>query len=222
MGASAGERRTRCRCSRCATATSRVGSAVGSKAKHWRPCSRIGARASLVLRADLSGDPSASGFLARMREVCLDAFAHQDLPFERLVEELRPSRDLSRNPLFQVMFALQNAPQQPLELPGVTLRPLDLGRSTALVELTLHVWETAAGLSASFEYASELFEESTIARMAAHWRSLLEGMIASPERRVGQLPLLSAEERRRLVVEWKQTAGEYPRNACAHELFETE
>jgi amino acid adenylation domain-containing protein len=177
---------------------------------------------TLVLRADLSGDPSASGFLARMREVCLDAFAHQDLPFERLVDELRPSRDLSRNPLFQVMFALQNAPQQPLELPGISLRPLDLGRSTALVELTLHVWETAAGLSASFEYASELFEESTIARMAAHWRSLLEGMIASPERRVGQLPLLSAEERRRLVVEWNQTAVEYPRSSCAHELFETQ
>jgi amino acid adenylation domain-containing protein len=177
---------------------------------------------TLVLRADLSGDPSARGFLARLREVCLDAFAHQDLPFERLVEELRPERDLSRNPLFQVMFALQNAPQQPLELAGITLRPLDIDRSTAQVDLTLHVWETAEGLSATFEYASELFEESTIARMAAHWRSLLEGMIASPERCVWELPLLSEAERRQLLTEWNQTAVEYPRNACAHELFEAQ
>ena len=177
---------------------------------------------TLVLRADLSGDPSASEFVARMREVCLDAFAHQDLPFERLVEELRPERDLSRNPLFQVMFALQNAPQQPLELAGITLRPLDIDRSTAQVDLTLHVWETAEGLSASFEYASELFEESTIARMATHWRSLLEGMVASPERCVWELPLLSEAERRQLLTEWNETAVEYQRDSCAHELFEAQ
>jgi len=177
---------------------------------------------TLVLRADLSGDPSASEFVARMREVCLDAFAHQDLPFERLVEELRPERDLSRNPLFQVMFALQNAPQRPLELAGITLRPLDIERSTAQVDLTLHVWETAEGLSASFEYASELFEESTIARMATHWRSLLEGMVASPERCVWELPLLSEAERRQLLTEWNETAVEYQRDSCAHELFEAQ
>jgi amino acid adenylation domain-containing protein len=177
---------------------------------------------TLVLRADLSGDPSASGLIARMREVCLDAVAHQDLPFERLVEELRPERDLSRNPLFQVMFALQNAPQRPLELPGITLKPLDIERSTSQVDLTLHVWETTEGLSATFEYASELFEESTIARMAIHWRSLLEGMVASPERCVWELPLLSEAERRQLLTEWNQTTVEYPRNACAHELFEAQ
>jgi amino acid adenylation domain-containing protein len=177
---------------------------------------------TLALRADLSGDPSASGLLARMREVCLDAFAHQDLPFERLVEELRPERDLRRNPLFQVMFTLQNTPQRPLELPGITLKPFDIDRSTAQVDLTLQVWETADGLSASLEYASELFEKSTIARMATHWRSLLEGMIASPERSVWELPLLSEAERRQLLLEWNQTAVEYPRNACAHELFEAQ
>ena len=177
---------------------------------------------TLVLRADLSGDPSTSGFLARLREVCLDAFAHQDLPFERLVEELRPERDLSRNPVFQVMFALQNAPQRPLELAGITVTPLDIDRSTAQVELTLHVWETAEGLSATFEYASELFEESTIARMATHWRLLLEGMIASPERCVWELPLLSEAEGRQLLTEWNQTAVEYQRDSCVHELFEAQ
>jgi len=177
---------------------------------------------TLVLRADLSGDPSARGFLERVREACLDALAHQDLPFERLVQELRPERDLSRNPLFQVMFAFQNAPQRPLELAGITLRPLEIERSTAQVDLTLHVWESAEGLSATFEYASELFEESTIARMATHWRSLLEAMIASPERCVWELPLLTEAERRQVLTQWNQTAAQYPRNAFAHELFEAQ
>ncbi|TMI02370.1 MAG: amino acid adenylation domain-containing protein, partial [Betaproteobacteria bacterium] len=95
-------------------------------------------------------------------------------------------------------------------------------RSTAQVELTLHVWETAEGLSATFEYASELFEESTIARMATHWRLLLEGMIASPERCVWELPLLSEAERRQLLTEWNQTAVEYQRDSCVHELFEAQ
>jgi amino acid adenylation domain-containing protein len=175
---------------------------------------------TLVLRADLTGNPTVSEFLARMREVCLDAFTHQDLPFDRLVEEMRPERDLSRSPLLQAMFVLRNAPQRPLELPGLTLRPVDVDRGAAHVDLTLRVQETAEGFSALFEYASDLFEEPTIARMAAHWRSLLEAMTASPERRVGDLPLLSEAERRQLLEEWNQTAVEYPRNSCLYELIE--
>ena len=177
---------------------------------------------TLVLRANLSGDPSASQFLARMREVCLDAHAHQDLPFERLVEEMGPERDLSRNPLFQVMFALQNAPLRPLELPGLTLRPVEVDSRTAKFDLTLQMQETAEGLSGSFEYATDLFDEPTISRMATHLRLLLEGMSATPERCVWELPLLTETERHQLLVEWNATATDYPADALLHELFEAQ
>ena len=178
---------------------------------------------TLLLRADLSGDPSASQYLARMREVCLDAYAHQDLPFERLVEEMRPQRDLSRNPLFQVMFALQNAPLRALELPGLTLRPVDVKRGTAKFDLTLQMQETAEGLNGSFEYATDLFEEPTIARMATHLRWLLEGMSATPERSVWDLPLLD----RRLSGSncWSSGTRHKPTTRtthCIHELFEAQ
>ena len=175
---------------------------------------------TLVLRADLSGDLSASQYLARMREVCLDAYTHQDLPFERLVEEMQPERDLSRNPLFQVMFVLQNAPLRPLELPGLALRPVDVELGAAQFDLTLHMEETAEGLSGSFEYATDLFDEPTIARMATHLRLLLDGMSATPERCVWELPLLTEAERHQLLVEWNQTDTPYPTTACVHSQIE--
>jgi len=174
---------------------------------------------TLVLRADVSGEPSVREFLGRMREVCLDAYAHQDLPFERLVEELHPARDLSRNAVFQVMFALQNAPMEALELPGLTLQPVEADREVTQFDLSLLTWETPEGLAAVFSYATDLFDESTIARMAAHWRLLLEAMVDAPERRVDQLPMLTETERRRLLEAWKQ-AGSYPKGDCLHERFE--
>jgi surfactin family lipopeptide synthetase A len=177
---------------------------------------------TLVLRADLSGDPTVSEFLRRTRQVCLDAFQHQDLPFERLVEELQPERDLSRNPLVQVMFSLENMPLRPLQLAGLTQSQLDLGRSVTHVDLTLRAQETTEGLRALLEYSTDLFDAPTIARMAAHWRSLLEAMAGSPERRVSELPLLTGAERRQLLVEWNQTAADYPRNSLVHELFEAQ
>ncbi|HQY72004.1 MAG TPA: condensation domain-containing protein, partial [Pseudomonadales bacterium] len=160
---------------------------------------------TLVLRADLSGEPSARAFLGRMREACMDAYAHQDLPFERLVEELHPARDLSRNAVFQVMFALQNAPMGALELLGLKLKPVEMGVGAAQFDLSLFAWETPDGLAARFSYASDLFDGSTIARMAAHWRLLLEAMVANPERRVDELPLLAEAERRQVLVEWNAT-----------------
>ena len=174
---------------------------------------------TLVLRADLSGNPNASEFLRRIRELCLDSFAHQDLPFERLVEEMRPARDLSRSPLIQVMFALQNAPLQPLDLAGLSQKPLDIDLNVSRFDLTLQMQETHDGLTASFEYATDLFNESTIARMANHLKALLEAMAAAPERSIWELPLLTIPERRQLD-EWNQTAVRYGSPRCAHALVE--
>jgi amino acid adenylation domain-containing protein len=175
---------------------------------------------TLVLRADVSGEPTVREFIGCMREVCLDAYAHQDLPFERLVEELRPARDMSRNPVFQVAFALQNLPQGVLELPGLTLQSVDVGAGAAQFDLSLQTWETPEGLTGHFSYATDLFDEPTIARMGVHWRRLLDGMVADPEQHVSGLPMLGEAERRQLLVEWNKTDAEYPANVLIHELFE--
>jgi len=175
---------------------------------------------TLVLRNDLSGDPTVQELLARVRERCLNAYAHQELPFEMLVEDLRPDRDLSRNPLFQVMLVLQNAPEQPFTLHGLRLTPVEVDRGAALLDLTLWVYETPEGLSGSFEYATDLFDRTTIERMAGHWRALLEAMIADPKRRLSELSLLTEAERHQLVVELNRTGRDYPRQALMQELFE--
>jgi len=177
---------------------------------------------TLVLRANISENLSVREFLARMREECLQAFAYQDLPFERLVEELNPTRDFSRNPVFQVMFVLQNAPIEALELPGLTLKPVEADNGTAQVDLTLTVRETPKGLIGEFRYATDLFDASTIARLAEHWRRLLEAMAAAPESPIDHLPLLTDAERRQVVEDWNDTTSEYPRERCVHELFSTQ
>jgi amino acid adenylation domain-containing protein len=177
---------------------------------------------TLVLRTDLSGDPSFQELLARVRAVTLAAYSYQDLPFEKLVEALQPRRDLSHNPLFQVLFIFQNTPRQAWELRGLTLRALEVDPETAKFDLTLELTETSQGLSGWFEYSTEVFEAATIARMAGHWQTLLEGIIADPARRLSQLPLLTGEERQRLLGEWNQTTTEFPEDACLHELFATQ
>ncbi|ARN83875.1 hypothetical protein B1812_21565 (plasmid) [Methylocystis bryophila] len=175
---------------------------------------------TLVLRTDLSGDPSFRTLLARVRETALGAQAHQDLPFERLVEEVQPVRDLSRDPLFQVMFVLQNAPMQELTLSGLRAEPVATESGASKFDLTLAVIDTGEGLNASFEYATALFDAGTIERLAGHYCTLLEGIVADPERRLSELPLLGEAERRRILVEWNQTAADYPRDRLLHELFE--
>jgi amino acid adenylation domain-containing protein len=177
---------------------------------------------TLVLRTDLSCNPAFTVLLARVRENALGAYTHQDVPFEKLVEELSPGRDMSRNPLFQVMFVLQNAPGVALALEGVEANDLPLPTHSAKFELTLAVSETAAGLHASWEYSSELFDASTVERMAGHYERLLEGIVADAEQRIGQLPLLTAAERHRLLVEWNDTAVDYPQERCIHQLFEAQ
>ncbi len=177
---------------------------------------------TLVLRSDLSGDPTAGELVQRTRKLCLDALQHQDLPFERLVEEMQPERDLSRNPLVQVMFSLENMPLEPLQLVGLRLRRLDIERGVAHVDLTLRAQETAEGLRAHLEYATDLFDTPTVARMAAHWRSILEAFATSSNCRLSDLPLVTETERRQLLVEWNRTATEYPRDSLIHQLFETQ
>ncbi len=177
---------------------------------------------TLVLRTDLSGNPTFRELLHRVREVALDAYAHQDLPFEKLVEELAPERDLSRNPLFDVMFALQNVPEQDLELPGLTLSSLEVDSGTAKFNLTLLVEEGAEGLKGTLEYNTDMFDPATIKRMLGHFQTLLESIVASPELRLSDLPLLTEAERRQLLVEWNDTKADYPKDLCIHQLFEAQ
>jgi amino acid adenylation domain-containing protein len=175
---------------------------------------------TLVLRTDLSGNPKFCDLLTRVRESALQAYEHQDVPFERLVEELKPERDGSRSPLFQVMFALQNTSEATLALQGVEVSPLALPGHSAKFDLTLTLTEGVAGLHGEFEYASDLFDASTIERMAGHFTTLLEGIVAEPQTPIGELPLLTPAERHQILVQWNDTAADYPRDSCIHQLFE--
>ena len=175
---------------------------------------------TLVLRTDLSGEPSFLELLRRVRETCLGAYAHQDVPFEKLVEELQPERDLSRSPLFQVTVALQNAPSDALELPGLTLGGFGGEAMTAKFDLGVGFGEESqGGLRCSLVYATDLFDEATVARMSRHLPRVLGALVESAERKVWELPLLTEEEQAQLRS-WNDTAVEYPTDACLHELIE--
>lgn len=178
---------------------------------------------TLVLRTDLSGDPSFRELLTRVREVTLGAYEHQDMPYEKLLEALRPPRDLSHNPLFQVLFVLHNTPQQALELPGLTVSPLEIDPGTARFDVALEFWETPKhGLRGRFEYGTDLFEAATIARMAGHIQTLLEGIVADPEQHLSRLPLLMTDEHHRLLVEWNATTRPFPDDQCLQHMFEAQ
>jgi len=177
---------------------------------------------TLALRTYLSGNPRFQELLNRVREVALGAYAHQDLPFEKLVEELQHERDRSRTPLFQVMFVLQNTPTSALELPGLTVNSLDLDSGTAKFDLTLFIMETAQGLRASLEYNTDLFNAATITRMLGNFQTLLEGIVANPQQHLSDLPLLTAAEQHQLLVQWNNTQTVYPNNTCIHQLFEAQ
>jgi aspartate racemase len=177
---------------------------------------------TLVFRGDLTGNPSFRELLARIRETSLAALAHQDLPFERLVKELRPDRNLSRNPLFQVMFVLQNAPMAPSDMPRLALEPIDVDTGTTKFDLTLSMMESPQGLRAAFEYNADLFEPDTIARMLACFQTLLEGIAAQPGQKISKLPLLTPAERHHLLSGLNQTRTDYPRHATIVELFEAQ
>ncbi len=177
---------------------------------------------TLVLRTNLKGNPSFLELLQRVRQVALDAYAHQNLPFEQLVDALQPERNLSHSPLFQVMFVLQNAPMGKLELPGLTLTPMAMEIVTAKFDLTLSMTETDQGLRGTLEYNSDLFDRTTMTKMAKHFQTLLEAIVANPQQRISELPLLSEAERHQLLVEWNDTQAKYPQDQCIHQLFEAQ
>ena len=174
----------------------------------------------LALRSDLSGDPSFTELLGRVREVALGAYAHQELAFERLVEELQPEREFGRNPIFQVMFAVQNAPRAELQLPGLSLLESEVGAGEAKFDLMLVVLEEAGALRGIITYNTDRFEGGTIERLARHYTGLLAAIVREPEQRLSALPLLTAEEQRQLLVEWNATRRAYPHEHCVHQLFE--
>ncbi|MCP4657324.1 MAG: amino acid adenylation domain-containing protein, partial [bacterium] len=174
---------------------------------------------TLVLRADLRGDPRFCELLERVRKTALEAYVYQDLPFERLVEELQPARDLSRNPLFQVVFALGRARGKELA-PGLPMRELGVDTRTAKFELTLHLLEAEGELAAAVEYNKDLFDGTTVARLLGHLGTLLGGIAAAPGTRCSELALLSEPERRQLVAEWSETPAAPPPRVGLHELFE--
>jgi amino acid adenylation domain-containing protein len=175
---------------------------------------------TLAVRTDLSGNPSFRELLARVRQTCLGAYAHQDLPFERLVEELHPQRDLSRSPVFQVSFIYQNIPMPDFEVAGLRVAPLAVESSTARFDLELQLFERADGLSGFFEYNRDLFDASTIDGLARRLRRLVEAVVADPDRGIAELPLLSEEERRHLAVELNDTRRAWPGLSWAHRAFE--
>ncbi len=174
----------------------------------------------LVLRTNLSGNPSFGQLLGRVRQQILEAYAHPDLPFEELVKALQPQRDLSHTPLFQVLFAFQNVPASGVEMTGLTYSQFAVEGATAKFDLTLSMQKTATGLIGMWEYNTDLFDAGTIEQIAGHFVTLLEGIIANPQQQISQLPLLTEAEQRKLLVEWNDTQVEYPRNQCIHQLFE--
>jgi amino acid adenylation domain-containing protein/non-ribosomal peptide synthase protein (TIGR01720 family) len=175
---------------------------------------------TLVMRVRWQWQWTVEELLKAVREVCLGAYSHQEMPFEKLVEELQPERSLSRTPLFQVAFVLQNAPMETLELPGLELGQMPARRDKALFDLNLTLQETDRGLGGYLIYDAELFDETTIERMLEHWQILLQGMAGGAGRVVAALPMMSEAELQQLLVNWNETQSAYPRDACIHQLFE--
>ena len=177
---------------------------------------------TLVLRTQIQTKECFSELLSRVQEVTLGAYAHQDLPFERLVEELQPERHLNTNPLVQVMFALQNAPMSELQLTGLQLSRLELEYKTTRFDMEWHVWEQSQGLQVMVAYATDLFAQQTIHRMLGHFQTLLDSVVANPQHQICSVPLLSTTEHQQLLFKWNDTDREYPHHKCIHQLFETQ
>jgi non-ribosomal peptide synthetase component F len=152
----------------------------------------------------------------------LGVYVHQELPFERLVEELRPQRDLSHSPLFQVLFTFDLESEIRLELPGLTLEFSEVDTGTAKFDLSLYIRQSAAGLRGYLEYDTGLFEGETAARMVGHWQTLLQAAVTDPGLRIRELSLLTEAERHRLLLEWNDTHAPLPTEQCLHQIIESQ
>jgi amino acid adenylation domain-containing protein len=177
---------------------------------------------TLVLRTDVSGNPSFRELLGRVRKMALGAYEHEDLPFEKLVEELQPERSPSYSPLFQVMFFLQSAPNAGLEFQSLSVSPVRLDTETTRFDLTLSIDKTAPGLSGALQYNTDLFHDATITRMIGHFQILLKRIVADADLRISDLPILTEAEKHQLLVEWNDTAADYPKDRCIQQLFEAQ
>jgi amino acid adenylation domain-containing protein len=173
---------------------------------------------TLVLRSNLTENPSFSELLSHIRQVALEAYAHQDLPFDKLVEALQPARDLSYTPLFQVMFAMQNAPQL-ATIPGLTLSEFKVEPQIAQFDLSVCIENIGENASATFEYNTDLFYDATITRMMSHYQNLLESIVINPEARLSDLPLLSDKERQQLLVDWNPPLVDRSQDVSLQQLF---
>ncbi|MFJ8628727.1 amino acid adenylation domain-containing protein [Kitasatospora sp. NPDC093550] len=175
----------------------------------------------LPIRTSLAGDPTFSELLARVRTAALGAFEHQGLPFERMLPERSSGPALSHNPLVQSLLLVQNAPLAAPELPGLAVTVREVPRGGAQVDLNLQLREVDGAFTGTVEYASDLFDPATVERLLGHWRTLLAAAVATPDAPLSALPMLTAAERHRALVEWNETAHAYPQaEACLHELFE--
>ena len=174
----------------------------------------------LALRTDLSGDPTVRQLLSRVRETALEAFSHEDVPFDHLAEVLQLPRDLSRSLLFQTMFILQNFPIRSLDLPGITTRPFESEGQTSRYDLTLEAFELNGEFQVHWEYNTDLFDEATIARMQGHYRCVLESLLSNPQAKISELPLLTPKEAEELVALGESTREQYPQMLCIHDWFE--
>ncbi|RUA17341.1 MAG: non-ribosomal peptide synthetase, partial [Clostridia bacterium] len=175
---------------------------------------------TLVLRTDLSGDPKFRQLLQRVRNTALDAYAHQDIPFEMVVETVQPERKLSQSPLFQVMFALQNVASEAQVVSDLRIAPIDAHSGTAKFDLTLFMQEKDGQLSGALEFNTDLFDRATIQRMAGHFEQLLHGILAEPDSAISRLPLITDQERQRLLRDWNQTDAALPEQRTLPHLFE--
>lgn len=177
---------------------------------------------TLAIRTNIEGHETFRNFLGVVRRVLLDAYLHQEAPFERVVEELQPHRSLSHAPLFQVMLAFQNYAKIPASVGELQLSRIEVDTGTAQFDLLLFLDEDAHGLSGSFEYSTDLFDEATIARMVDHFRTLLESITENPDEIVSEIPLLTESEHHQITAEWNRTTTAFPTGNCLHELFETQ
>ncbi|WP_393062391.1 amino acid adenylation domain-containing protein [Streptomyces sp. LN549] len=176
---------------------------------------------TLVMRTDLSGDPTFTELIDRVKDTALGAYDHQDLPFERLVDELAPNRDLSRNPLFQTMFVFQNTPDgDAWSLPGLEVEQVGVGGQDAKFDLQLTAAESGGEVLAALEYRTDLFERAAIERMAGHLGTLAASVAATPDARLSELNMLTVRERQEILVDWNGVTGPYPDTATIHSLIE--